>query len=303
MKKYAITIFAAICVLVSIVLAQTDTSKPKSILPKEAETAQPTPKQSPAYLENKKYAELSQFEKFGYVAAKLKQLSLIKEMQNSPKIKDAYIEFGPIKQFIESYAKRTNKKELNSCGFVDNLQSVFDRARKNAPMIISAFNQEGVNPEAGLYLAMIESEHCVCLQSPTGPLGLFQLNRKTAEDYGLKVFKDASPSSPDERCDPKASASVAAEYLKDTMQLFESKPDKLLYAIATYNSVEPVENIAAKLAKSDNFWSALADYKKSPKKHTSENFKYVPKLLAAAIIGENPKDFGLEINPLSSYHK
>jgi hypothetical protein len=299
MKKYAIIIFAAICVLVSILLAQTD----KSTLPKDAETAQSTTKKSTAYLENKKYAELSQFERHAYIAAKLEQLSLIKEMKDSPKIKNTDFVFGQIKQFIESYANRTNKKELNHCGFRDNLQSIFNRASKNAPMIISAFNQEGVNPEAGLYLAMLESEHCVCLQSPTGPLGLFQLNRKTAEEYGLKVFKDASPSNPDERCDPKASANVAARYLKDTMKLFESKPDKLLYALAAYNSGEPPTNSAIKKANSDSFWSALADNKKSPEKYKFENFKYVPKLLAAAIIGENPKDFDLEFNPLSSYHK
>ncbi len=299
MKKYAITIIVAICVSAGISTAQTN----KSTLPKEVETAQSTTKKSTTYLENKKYAELSQFEKFGYVAAKLKQLSLIKEMPDSPKIKDTYIEFGQIRQFIESYDKRINKKALNRCDFGDNLQSVFDRASKNAPSIISAFNQAGVNPEAGLYLAMIESEHCVCLQSPTGPIGLFQLNYATAATYGLKVFKDASPSNPDERCNPAESASVAAKYLKDLMQKFESKPDKLLYAIAAYNSGEPVDKIAKKFAKSDNFWSDLADNKKSPKKYTSENFKYVPKLLAAAIIGENPKDFGLEFNPLSSYHK
>ncbi len=297
MKKYAITIFAAICVSAGFLLAQTD----KLTLPKDAETVQATTKKSAAYPENKKYAELSKVEKFGYVAAKLKQLSLIKKMPDSPKIKDTYIEFGQIQQFIENYAKRLNKKALNRCGFGDNLQQVFDRASKNAPLIISAFNQAGVNPEAGLYLAMIESEHCVCLQSPTGPIGLFQLNYATAMTYGLKVFKDASPSNPDERCNPKASASVAARYLKDTMQQFESKPDKLLYAIAAYNSGEPAVRIAVKFAKSDNFWSALVDNKKLPAQYRFDNFKLVPKFLAAAIIGENPKDFGLNLKPLSSY--
>jgi hypothetical protein len=33
----------------------------------------------------------------------------------------------------------------------------------------------------------------------------------------------------------------------------------------------------------------------------TENVFYVPRFFAAAIIGENPKAFGLEIEPLSSY--
>jgi len=37
------------------------------------------------------------------------------------------------------------------------------------------------------------------------------------------------------------------------------------------------------------------------KQFQSENFKYVPKFFAAAIIGENPQDFGLKLQPLSTY--
>lgn len=33
----------------------------------------------------------------------------------------------------------------------------------------------------------------------------------------------------------------------------------------------------------------------------TESVKYVPKFLAAAIVGENPQFFGLTIKPLSSY--
>ncbi|MCV4933215.1 hypothetical protein OFC23_32600, partial [Escherichia coli] len=76
--------------------------------------------------------------------------------------------------FTDAYAKRIFVKPLSGCRFGDNLQATYERASKNAPFIIKAFNEKGTDPRIGIYLAMIESEHCVCLQSPTGPLGMFQ---------------------------------------------------------------------------------------------------------------------------------
>ena len=42
---------------------------------------------------------------------------------------------------------------------------------------------------------------------------------------------------------------------------------------------------------------------KLSKQFQMENIKYVPKFFAAAIIGENPQDFGLNLKPLSTYTK
>jgi len=39
------------------------------------------------------------------------------------------------------------------------------------------------------------------------------------------------------------------------------------------------------------------------KQFRNENIKYVPKFFAAAIIGENPQDFGINMQPLSTYNK
>ena len=52
-----------------------------------------------------------------------------------------------------------------------------------------------------------------------------------------------------------------------------------------------------------DFWVLIANGEKLSKQFQSENFKYVPKFFAAAIIGENPQDFGLKLQPLSTYSK
>jgi hypothetical protein len=214
-----------------------------------------------------------------------------------------------IKGFLDAYAKRVNVKPLSSCKFGDNLQITYERASKNAPFIIHAFNQEGVDPQIGMYLAMIESEHCVCLQSPTGPLGMFQFTKATGENYGLSVFKGASPSNPDERCKPEPAARAAAKYMKFLTGRYGTGPSSVPLAIGSYNSGEGGLSTNLKTALESNeglprdFWSLIANGEKLSKQFQSENFKYVPKFFAAAIIGENPTDFGLTLNPLSTYTK
>jgi Transglycosylase SLT domain len=249
---------------------------------------------------SKTYLQLSPKEQNRFIAAKIAELSVVKDF-SKVKIPDAAI--TKIKVFVDGYANRLKAKKTDKCGFGDNLQAVYERAAKNAPMIIEAFNREKVDPQIGLYLAMIESEHCVCLQSPTGSLGLFQLDQTGAEESGLKVFKDASPSSPDERCDIKSVSSAAAKLLHSTARLFEGVPSRFLYTVALYNSGESPLSASQKLAGFNDIWSVIIHNRKLSNRLKIENVRFVSKFFAAAIIGENPKDFGLELNPLSTYQK
>lgn len=189
----------------------------------------------------------------------------------------------------------------------DNLQVTYDRASKNAPFIIKAFNEKGMDPRIGIYLAMIESEHCVCLQSPTGPLGMFQFTRATAALHGLKVFAGASPSNPDERCQPEPAARAAASYMKALTGRYGTGSSSVPLAIGSYNSGEG--GLSSNLEKAldsgqglpRDFWTLIAKGDILSKQFQAENFKYVPKFFAAAIIGENPQDFGLNLQPISTY--
>jgi len=229
---------------------------------------------------------------------------------SSEAIPDAALD--KIKGFADGYAKRINVKSLGGCRFGDNLQTTYERASKNAPFIVKAFNEKGTDPRIGLYLAMIESEHCVCLQSPTGPLGMFQFTYATAKLHYAptdSVVKGASVGSPDDRCKPEPSARAAASYMKALTGRYGTGPSSVPLAIGSYNSGEGglssnlVKALEANAGLPRDFWTLIAQGDKLSKQFQSENFKYVPKFFAAAIIGENPQDFGLKLQPLSTYNR
>ncbi|MCD9187162.1 MAG: FHA domain-containing protein [Pyrinomonadaceae bacterium] len=258
----------------------------------------------------KKYLEMSDGEKRQYVAVKAMRVAQVIGNNSSEQIPPAAID--KIKGFVDAYASRVKVKPLAGCRFGDNLQATFERASKNAPFINRAFNAKGIDPRIGLYLAMIESEHCVCLQSPTGPLGMFQFTFATAKlhyEPNTGVIKGASISNPDDRCLPEPSARAAASYMKALTGRYGTGPSSVPLAIGSYNSGEG--GLSTNLQKAlesgsgleRDFWTLISKGEILSKQFQSENFKYVPKFFAAAIIGENPADFGLNLQPISTYTK
>lgn len=258
----------------------------------------------------KKYLQMSEIEKKQYVQVKAEKVASLIGNRTGDSITPLAVE--RIKSFLEGYAKRANVGRLSGCRFGDNLQATYERASKNAPFIIRAFNDRGVDPQIGLYLAMIESEHCICLQSPTGPLGMFQFTFATAKAHfnpSTGVIKGASPANPDDRCKPEPAANAAAEYMKFLTGRYGTGPASVPLAIGSYNSGEGGLSTNLKKALESNealprdFWTMIANGEKLSKQFQSENFKYVPKFFAAAIVGENPQDFGLTLQSLSTYTK
>lgn len=259
----------------------------------------------------KKYLDLSDAEKRQYLSDRALKIAAVIGNNNSEAVPAAALE--KIKGFTEGYARRLKTPPLSGrCRFADNLQATYERASKNAPFIVRAFNQKGIDSRIGLYLAMIESEHCVCLQSPTGPLGMFQFTFATAKlhfEPNDGVIKGASPDNPDDRCKPEPSAHAAASYMKALTGRYGTGPASVPLAIGSYNSGEGgLSSNLVKALESDSglprdFWTLIANGEKLSKQFQSENFKYVPKFFAAAIIGENPQDFGLKLLPLSTYTK
>jgi pSer/pThr/pTyr-binding forkhead associated (FHA) protein len=255
----------------------------------------------------KKYLEMSDAEKNRYVEAKALKVARMIGNSESRSIPPAAVE--KIKYWVGGYAQRINTKPLGGCRFGDNLQATYERASRNAPFIIRAFNQRGIDPQIGLYLAMIESEHCVCLQSPTGPLGMFQFTQATGRLHGLRIIPGASPANPDERCEPEPAARAAASYMKALTLRFGTGPLSVPLAIGSYNSGEGglSTNLKAALEKNESqersFWTLVANAESLSKQFQLENVKYVPKFFAAAIVGENPQDFGLKLQPLSTYSR
>ncbi len=256
----------------------------------------------------KTYLDLSEADRRQYLGVRAMRVAQVIGNQSSEEIPAAALD--KIKGFADGYAKRISVKPLGGCRFGDNLQVTYERASKNAPFIVRAFNEKSTDPRIGLYLAMIESEHCVCLQSPTGPLGMFQFTFSTAKNHFTPnegVIKGASPTSPDDRCKPEPSARAAASYMKSLTGRYGTGPASVPLAIGSYNSGEG--GLSSNLVKAldsgsglpRDFWTLIANGDKLSEQFQSENFKYVPKFFAAAIIGENPQDFGLKLQPLSTY--
>ena len=253
----------------------------------------------------KKYQAMSDEEKSLYIAAKSEKIArIIGNQKSEPIPADAVQE---IKKYIGGYASRLAKAKNDNCSKgwgSSDFVTVLERASKTSPFIIRHFNAEGIDPQLGIYVAMIESEHCTCLESPTHAKGMFQFLASSAPDYGL---------SADQRCDADLSARAAAKYLKSLIGRFGTAPDSIPLAIASYNSGQGnlSKNLgkimAAAASQNRSFWTLVANKNmmegNAGKQFSNENIKYVPKFFATAIIGENPQDFGVNLQPLSTYNK
>ena len=276
-----------------------DTILPDSPETKPAQTGYTMPA-------GKTYLELSDTEKRQYLSDRVLRIAQVIGNSSSDAVPADALD--KIKGFTEGYARRAKAaRKSGKCGFGDNLEATYERASKNAPFIVKAFNAKATDPRIGLYLAMIESEHCVCLQSPTGPLGMFQFTQATGKNHGLNTRPGASPDNPDERCEPEPAARAAASYMKSLTGRYGTGPASVPLAIGSYNSGEGglssnlVKALESNSGLPRDFWTLIANGEKLSKQFQSENFKYVPKFFAAAIIGENPQDFGMKLRPLSTY--
>jgi pSer/pThr/pTyr-binding forkhead associated (FHA) protein len=262
----------------------------------------------------KKYREMSETEQRNYIESRARKVAQMIGNRDSGAIPPLAIE--TIKRFLDGYSKRVTANRTDTCAAIvyvrSDMATVLERASKNAPFIIHAFNSQGIDPQIGLYLAMIESEHCTCLQSGTGPLGMFQFTYATGAAYfepkdGIR--KGSTPTNPDDRCKPPPAANAAARYMKFLQGRYGTDSSSVPLAIGSYNSGEGglSKNLATALESNEglprDFWTLIATGEKLSKQFQAENFKYVPKFFAAAIIGENPQDFGVNLQPLSTYTK
>ncbi|MCY7377534.1 MAG: FHA domain-containing protein, partial [Pyrinomonadaceae bacterium] len=209
----------------------------------------------------KKYQAMSEDEKNRYVALKSEKIARIIGNQKSEAILPEAVQ--EIKKYLNGYVGRMARARTDNCSqggwLKSDFNTVLERATKNAPFIVRAFNTEGVEPQIGIYIAMIESEHCPCLESPTRAKGMFQFLASSAPDYGLAA---------DQRCEPEPSAKAAAKYIKSLMGRFGTAPDSVPLSIASYNSGQGnlsknLDKVFAAVASQDrNFWTLVANQNK-----------------------------------------
>jgi membrane-bound lytic murein transglycosylase D len=241
-----------------------------------------------------RYTELTDAERDAYVASRLDAISAAvapgRQRTKSPEA------VALVRRELDAYAARTASDAKGT-----PLPAVLERGRLVAPTIAKIFRDAKVPAVVGIYIAMIESEFADCLESPSGAKGMFQIMPATGEKYGLAA---------EDLCNIEASAKVAAAYINDRKRELGDDAAGAGLSILAYNvGIRSInESFGETLAKRSaaererSVWQSLANPERDLKVPAdAESVRYLPRFLAAAIVGENPADFGIPQPPLSSY--
>ena len=153
------------------------------------------------------------------------------------------------------------------------------RLERWRPVLEKVLIEENV-PTDLLYLAMIESGFKTRVRSPASAAGMWQFMAGTGVEMGLKI--DAWV---DERYDPIKAAHAAAKYLKKQYARYNSWP----LAMAAYNGGPGTVNVAIDRYNTTDYFK-LVEYGAM----YEETRRYVPRILAVALIGHNPAAFGFD---------
>ena len=252
--------------------------------------------------DGKTYSEMGEAEQNKFVAKAADRVLQELGFDKSEKVNGEGLEL--VKPFVDTYAKRSSATKKDKCGFGDNLAEMLKRGNEAASDISAGFKSADVLPLVGVYVAMIESEFCPCLQSPTGPLGMFQLTTATAQEFGIEATRDSSPKNPDDRCKPNAAATAAAKRIKRNADLLNAGELGVPIAVMQYDTsdkpeYEIAEELKNKPKSQGSFWQLLGKTKTSINPKDKYAGRSLAKFIAAAIVGENPKVFGVDISPLT----
>ena len=242
----------------------------------------------------KQYVDMSRAERLVFVGEQARRIA--REMSGNEYEFTADFE-KDIQKAVTQYAERLGKSDKERGGKPD-LRPTLERGQAQAPLLSAVFRARNVSPLFGLYLPFIESEYKnLDSPSPMGSLGMFQFLPSTGERYGLSV---------DELLDVGKSADAAARYITDSMQVFANDPMKEALAVLAYNrgankTARDLKVLLNEQNKRCSICALTADRSKLDETFKHESVFYVPLFFAAAIIGENPQVFGVQMQPLSTY--
>lgn len=162
------------------------------------------------------------------------------------------------------------------------------RAGRFRAMFERTLERHGL-PRDLVYVAMVESGFDTGARSRVGAGGVWQFMPGAARAYGMEVSYWV-----DVRCDPERAADAAARYLKDLYVRFGSWPLVFASYNAGYGAV--LKSITA--YNTNDFWELVRHESGLP----WESSIYVPKILAAAIVGTNAAAFGFgDVTPDPAY--
>ena len=240
----------------------------------------------------KPYLQMSQAEQLAFVDAQEQHISAM--MGDRPaKLNDEALRV--IKLDVDRYAARTDSTSVKPGE--ESLRVTYERAPPYVPVIAQAFAARRIPIIVGIYLPMIESGYRPCFENSIGAKGLFQFLPQTAQNYGV---------APADMCDVQKMAPAAAHYIADRMAELGDDSQSMTLVLLSYNrGPDPVRDALRRLRETDthyerNFWTLFANRDKLDEGFRRESAWYVPAFFAAAIIGENPEVFDLQMPALSS---
>ncbi len=238
---------------------------------------------------NKLYAQMSDAEQRLFIDEQAQRISAMMGDHRAKLNEEA---LSAIKRYVDYY---TSPRDLNQPQGED-LRVVYARAVPYLPLIAREFAARKVPIIVGVYLPMIESGYRVCFESSMGAKGLFQFLPQTAKHYGV---------APEEMCDVEKMTPAAAHYIADRMAELGDDSESMTLVLLSYNrGAEAVRSALRQLRTAGNyernFWTLYANRDKLDDEFRNEGVGYVPNFFAAAVIGENPRNFGLQTAPLST---
>ena len=170
-----------------------------------------------------------------------------------------------------------------------HMQTYLERSSRYLPIMKAVLKEKGL-PMNLVYVALIESGFSSKALSRANAVGYWQFIYGTGKRYGLRI-----DGFVDERRDFILATEAASKYFKDLYSLFGSWH----LALAAYNSGEYRVNRAVLRHYNRDFWH-LSSKKALPR----ETRNYIPKLIAAIHISQDPQKYGfynLDFKPILSY--
>jgi soluble lytic murein transglycosylase-like protein len=181
---------------------------------------------------------------------------------------------GQVREFIRRYQGPDR----------ENMERALNRSRRELETARQQLQDDNLPPDLA-YMVLVESAFIKGSTSSAGAAGLWQFTPSTAKAYGLKVT-----GSVDERLNTRKSTQAAGRYMRELILDFGAGSSVML-ALAAYNlgpgKVKRAVRTVNDPIKERNFW-----YLYRVRALPAETRSYVPKIIAAIIIGRHPERFG-----------
>lgn len=241
---------------------------------------------------NRLYAQMSEAEQLQFVDEQEQRVSAMMGERPAKLNEEA---LRAIKSRVDRYAARMNPTKPGEV----SLNVLYGRAVPLVPLIARSFAARKIPIVIGIYLPMIESAYVPCYENSWGAKGLFQMIPSTAKIYGV---------TREDMCNVEKMTPAAAHYIADRMAELGEDSQSMTLVLLSYNRgvsgvLDPLRRLREKDNYARNFWTLYAHRDEMDEQFRKESAVYVPQFFAAAIVGENPRNFGLSTPALSTLAK